>query len=179
MLQTSSLAVLVICLSISGIYKSQVLKVISKGGWATRPSALFLHHFLWVGVGVNQLSVVKWVWLLSITCQLGLPPLNTHVTPSWVTKHEWILKSCLGWRTTYTLYPLKNKQTNKQTTTTTKLDPKIKYISSHGMYPRGFLSPRRDETREKKKWWEKTSGSVWCECHYHATIGVNQHHEID
>ena len=45
--------------------------------------------------------------------------------------------------------------------------------------PRGFLSPQRDETRERKKWREKTSGSGRCESHYHATIGVNQHHEID
>ena len=32
---------------------------------------------------------------------------------------------------------------------------------------------------ERKKWWEKTSGCGWCESHYHATIAVNQHHEID
>ena len=46
-------------------------------------------------------------------------------------------------------------------------------------WSRGFLSPRRDETRERKKRWEKTSGSGRCESHYHATIDVNQHHEID
>ena len=45
--------------------------------------------------------------------------------------------------------------------------------------PRGFLLPRIDETRERKKQQEKTSGSGRCESHYHATIGVNQHHEID
>ena len=41
--------------------------------------------------------------------------------------------------------------------------------------PRGFLSPRRDETREREKRREKTSGSE----RYHAMIAVNQHHEID
>ena len=41
--------------------------------------------------------------------------------------------------------------------------------------PRGFLSPRRDETRERKKQREKTSGSGWCESHYHARIAVNQY----
>ena len=40
--------------------------------------------------------------------------------------------------------------------------------------PRGFLSPQRDNTRERKKWQEKTSGSGQYESHYHATIDVNQ-----
>ena len=34
--------------------------------------------------------------------------------------------------------------------------------------PSGFLSPRRDETRKRKKRREKTSGSGRCESHYHA-----------
>ena len=38
--------------------------------------------------------------------------------------------------------------------------------------PRGFLSPWRDETRERKKQWEKTSGCGRCESHYHLIIGV-------
>ena len=33
--------------------------------------------------------------------------------------------------------------------------------------------------RHTKKRREKTSGCLRCESHYHATIGVNQHHEID
>ena len=40
------------------------------------------------------------------------------------------------------------------------------------------FAAKRDEKRERKKRPEKTSGSGRCECHYHATIGVNQHHEI-
>ena len=55
------------------------------------------------------------------------------------------------------------------------------FSSPHYPYPgsRGFLSPRRDETRKRKKRWEKTSGCGRCESHYHSAIGVNQHHEID
>ena len=44
--------------------------------------------------------------------------------------------------------------------------------------PRGFLEETRQE-RERKKRREKTSGSGRCESHYHATIGVNHHYEID
>ena len=32
---------------------------------------------------------------------------------------------------------------------------------------------------DRQKWREKTSGYPRCESHYHATIAVNQHHEID
>ena len=38
--------------------------------------------------------------------------------------------------------------------------------------PRGFLTREKEAARE----------NLWlrrCESHYHATIGVNQHHEID
>ena len=35
------------------------------------------------------------------------------------------------------------------------------------------------EERRKRKWREKTSGSGWFESHYHAMMGVNQHHEIN
>ena len=38
----------------------------------------------------------------------------------------------------------------------------------------GFLSPRGDKRRERKKQREKTSGSGRCESHYHATIGVTR-----
>ena len=41
------------------------------------------------------------------------------------------------------------------------------------------FATKREERRGRKKWWEKTSGSRRCESHYHATIGVNQHHEIN
>ena len=41
--------------------------------------------------------------------------------------------------------------------------------------PRGFLLPRRDKRRERKKRREKTSGSGQWESHYHATtIGVTR-----
>ena len=36
--------------------------------------------------------------------------------------------------------------------------------------PRRFLSPRSDETRERKKRRAKTSGCRRCESHYHATM---------
>ena len=45
--------------------------------------------------------------------------------------------------------------------------------------PRGFLSPRRDKIRKRKKRREPTSGSGRCESHCLAKIGVSQHHEID
>ena len=56
-----------------------------------------------------------------------------------------------------------------------------KIVCSGNRYPgpRGFVLPLRDKTRERKKQQEKTSGSGRCESHYHATIGVNQYHEID
>ena len=38
---------------------------------------------------------------------------------------------------------------------------------------------RENIKRQTKKRWEKTSGYPRCESHYHATITVNQHHEID
>ena len=51
----------------------------------------------------------------------------------------------------------------------TKVSQKWGLMSYPG--PSGFLSPRRDETRK--------SSAGRCESHYHATIDVNQHHEID
>ena len=53
-----------------------------------------------------------------------------------------------------------------------------------GLLGRATLVPkvffRREETRqERERSAEKTSGSGRCESHYHATIAVTQHHEID
>ena len=42
-----------------------------------------------------------------------------------------------------------------------------------------FAAERRDKREKEVKEREKTSGSGRCETHYHATIAVNQHHEID
>ena len=42
-----------------------------------------------------------------------------------------------------------------------------------------FSSDAKRRDIEGKMRREKTSGSGRCESHYHATIGVNQHHEID
>ena len=40
-------------------------------------------------------------------------------------------------------------------------------------------SQSEDTRQERERNGEKTNGYPRCESHYHATIGVNQHHEID
>ena len=47
------------------------------------------------------------------------------------------------------------------------------------LVPEVFFHCEENIKRQTKKQREKTSGYPRCESHYHATIAVNQHHEID
>ena len=47
------------------------------------------------------------------------------------------------------------------------------------LVPEVFFRREENIKRQTKKRREKTSGYPRCESHYHATIAVNQHHEID
>ena len=78
---------------------------------------------------------------------------------------------------------MKNKQTNKQTSMEiNRQTNKQKQVSLQCclqfngclcLVPEVFFRCR-DETRERKKLWEKTSGCRQCKSHYHATIGVTR-----
>ena len=47
------------------------------------------------------------------------------------------------------------------------------------LVPEVFFRREKNIKRQSKKQREKTSGYPRCESHYHATIAINQHHEID
>ena len=69
------------------------------------------------------------------------------------------------------------------------IPPKITYIANKNisglnmqpstLVPEVFFRREENIKRQTKKQQEKTSGYPRCESHYHAMIGVNQHHEID
>ena len=52
-------------------------------------------------------------------------------------------------------------------------------LSRITLVPEVFFCREENIKRQTKKRREKTSGYPRCESHYHATIAVNQHHEID
>ena len=121
----------------------------------------YIKHFL----EIKLLTNFKW-WICSkgfIVQQLHWC-LNFHVWSS--IQVTWCLQNLL----------LKYKDASFIAPTT-----HIQLISQVRIYPglRGFLLLRRDETRERKKGREKTSGSGRSKSHYHATIAVNQHHKIN
>ena len=57
--------------------------------------------------------------------------------------------------------------------------PRCLFISESTLVLEVFFRREENIKRQTKKWREKTSGYPRCESHYHATIAVNQHHEID
>ena len=55
----------------------------------------------------------------------------------------------------------------------------VKVPADTTLVPEVFFHREENIKQQTKKQREKTSGYPRCESHYHATIGVNQHHEID